>query len=104
MLSHVRDLARLHYDLVGSRYTYRAHEFSCINAPLTAPHAEFFRCSTQWGTSTSRVLMVTDMVKNTVRQQTVGQQSTQHLFAVAIVYETKVRALDELVFAFLASP
>lgn len=102
MLSHVGWLGSP--SLWPRRLTiYRAHEFACINAPLTAPHAEFFRCSTQWGSSTSRVVMVTDMVKNTVRQQTVRQQPTQHLFAVAIVYQTKVRALDGLAVAFRAS-
>ncbi|KAI1501246.1 hypothetical protein F5X99DRAFT_206601 [Biscogniauxia marginata] len=64
-----------------------AYPYSC-QAPTWSPgvHGEMFRCVSQYGTTGTMVVTQTDFAVNTLTVQTRNMQSTQHLFALAVMY------------------
>ncbi|KAK8041095.1 hypothetical protein PG994_014102 [Apiospora phragmitis] len=65
-----------------------AYQFSCVPEPLDMPHLDFFRCISKHGTSGSPTITLTDFQANTQRNIQPKQAPNEHLFAIAMVYQT----------------
>ncbi|KAK8001753.1 hypothetical protein PG991_013975 [Apiospora marii] len=65
-----------------------AYAFSCVPEPFSRPHLDWFRCISKHGTSGSPTVTMTDFQANTQKIYQPKQDPDQHLFAIAMVYQT----------------
>ncbi|KAE8380232.1 hypothetical protein BDV26DRAFT_257933 [Aspergillus bertholletiae] len=60
------------------------YAFSCVENASKNPHGPWFPCMSQFDTSTTRRVTVTDFAANTITFQDVAQKTNLHLFAMGI--------------------
>ena len=69
---------------------HSAHSFVCLQTMKTENHGLFFRCRSQWGTTTDRPITLRDMLRDVETVTTRSQRANGHLFALGFVYTTAV--------------
>lgn len=69
---------------------YSAYAFSCVPEPFTISHLDSFRCLSRHGTTGSPTIILTDFKAHTQKTIQPKQASHEHLFAMALVYQTPV--------------
>ncbi|KAK8101505.1 hypothetical protein PG999_011879 [Apiospora kogelbergensis] len=65
-----------------------AYAFSCVPEPFTISHLDSFRCLSRHGTTGSPTIILTDFKAHTQKTIQPKQASHEHLFAMALVYQT----------------
>ena len=79
------------------------YEYTCVTTPLASAHGSLFPCRSQYTTSGYAIVTQTDFRNNTIDVETSTMDTNLHLFAIAMVYVTPVRALNQA-FAVSRSP